>query len=57
MSSSMENRQVKLIDRPLLTAGITKRIVLIYEKMNRIFHVLTNNAEVKECEISVSRLS
>jgi len=57
MSNSMDSRQVKLIDRSLLTVGIAKRIVLGYEKMNRIFHVLTNGAEVKECEISVRRLS
>ena len=32
MSSSVENIQVKLIDRPLLTVGIAKRTVLSYEK-------------------------
>jgi hypothetical protein len=53
----MENREVKLIDRPLLTVGIAKRIVLSYEKLNRIFHILTSSAEVKEREICVRRVS
>jgi hypothetical protein len=37
MSSSMVNRQVKLIDRPLLTVGIAERIALSYEKKESNF--------------------